>query len=58
MSEYRIPLVWEVYGHVWVKADTEKEAIEIALEPECPLPEGNYVDGSIRVDDISKIETR
>lgn len=36
MSEYRIPLVWDVYGHVWVKADTEKEAIEIALGPECP----------------------
>ena len=33
MSSFRIPLVWQMYGH-------------------CPLPEGEYVDDSIQVDDL------
>ena len=44
-------------GNIWPrlgKGDTEKEAIEIALGPECPLPEGNYVDDSIRLDEYQQ----
>lgn len=52
MKSYRIPLVWQMYGHVDVEAETLDEAIEYALGPECPLPEGNYVDDSIQVDDL------
>lgn len=47
---YTIPLVWEVYGKVSVEADSLEDAIEYVLGPECPLPEGNYVDDSIQVD--------
>ena len=46
MSSFRIPLVWQMYGHVDVEADTLDDAIE------CPLPEGEYVDDSIQVDDL------
>lgn len=52
MSSFRIPLVWQMYGHVDVEADTLDDAIEYALAPDCPLPEGEYVDDSIQVDDL------
>lgn len=52
MSSFRIPLVWQMYGHVDVEADTLDDAIEYALVPDCPLPEGEYVDDSIQVDDL------
>ena len=58
MTEYRIPLVWQKYGHVWVKASSEAEAKEFAVGPNCPLPEGNYLDDSVMVDDDAEIETR
>ena len=47
---YRIPLVWQEYGHINVKAESVEEAIVYALGPECPLPEGSYVDDSVEVD--------
>lgn len=52
MSSFRIPLVWQMYGHVDVEADTLDDAIEYALGSDCPLPEGEYVDDSIQVDDL------
>lgn len=52
MSSFRIPLVWQMYGHVDVEADTLDDAIGYALGPDCPLPEGEYVDDSIQVDDL------
>lgn len=52
MSSFRIPLVWQMYGHVNVEADTLDDAIKYALGPVCPLPEGEYVDDSIQVDDL------
>lgn len=52
MPTFRIPLVWQMYGHVNVEAETLEEAIEYALGPECPLPEGSYVDESVQVDDL------
>ena len=36
-------------------ASTQEEAIEYVLGPECPLPEGNYVDDSVRVDNLVNI---
>ena len=44
MGIYRVPLVWQMYGHMDVEAKSLHEAIEYALGPECPLPEGSYVD--------------
>ena len=52
MSSFRIPLVWQMYGHVDVEADTLDDDIEYALGPYCPLPEGELVFDSIRVDDL------
>ena len=49
-KSFRIPLVWLEYGHVSVDAESLDEAIEFALGPECPLPEGSYIDGSVQVD--------
>jgi hypothetical protein len=43
-------------GRVKVKANSKEKAKEIALGPDCPLPEGYYIDDSVEVDDISEIE--
>ena len=51
-KRFRIPLVWQMYGHVDVEAHTLEEAIEYALGPEYPLHEGSYIDDSIQVDDL------
>lgn len=56
MTTYRIHLIWSLYGHVDVEADSQEQAIEIALGPDCPLPEGEYVDDSVQVDDLFEIE--
>jgi len=58
MNEYRIPLIWQEYGHVRVEANSEAEAIEKALGPNYPLPEGNYVDDSVQLDTDVEIEIR
>ena len=50
MKSYRIPLVWSMYGYAYVDAETLQEAIDYALGPECPLPDGNYLDESVTVD--------
>ena len=50
-KQYRIPLVWQMYGHVNVEAESLEEAIEYALGPDCPLPDGDYVDDSVAVDE-------
>ena len=50
MKSYRIPLVWSMYGYADVAAEMLKEAIDYALGPECPLPDGNYLDESATVD--------
>lgn len=47
---YRIPLVWQMYGHVNVTASSLEEAIEYALGPDCPLPDGYYLCDSVLVD--------
>ena len=54
---FRVPLVWEMYGHVYVEAESEEEAVDIALGPNSPLPDnGEYVDHSVMVDDLVEIE--
>lgn len=39
-----------MYGYADVDAETLQEAIDYALVPECPLPDGNYLDESATVD--------
>lgn len=49
--EWRIPLVWSMYGFLKIEAETKEEAIALALGPDYPLPDnGVYVDDSIMVD--------
>ena len=55
-KEYRIPLVWSMWGAAYIVAESEEQAKEIALGPDTPLPEGTYVDDSIEVDDGTEIE--
>lgn len=50
MDTYRIPLVWQMYGHCDIDANSLEEAIQIALGPGTPLPDGFYVDDSVAVD--------
>ena len=56
MPEFRVPLVWQVYGYVNETADTKEDAIAYALGPECPLPQGDYVDDSVMVDEDLEVE--
>lgn len=53
MATFRIPLVWQMYGHIDIEAESLQTAIDYALGPECPLPEGQYVDDSVAVDDLA-----
>lgn len=49
--EWRIPLVWSMYGFLKIEAETKEEAIDLALGPDYPLPDnGVYLDDSIIVD--------
>jgi len=50
-KRYRVPLVWQMCGSVYVEAESEEVAIKYALSSECPLPQGYYLDGSVMVDD-------
>ena len=50
MDTYRIPLVWQMYGHCDIDANSLEGAIEIALGPDTPLPDGSYVDDSVAID--------
>lgn len=56
MKQFRIPVVWEEYGHVFVEAESLDDAIELALDEGAPLPEGTYVDGSLMMDNSCPIE--
>ena len=57
---WKIPVTWEMYGHVHVEAATIKEAIEKFKERESssedfPLPtDGEYVDGSFWLSDTDE----
>ena len=57
-KEYKIPCSWQVYGTLYIEADSWDEAIEKAEEHETPLPtESSYVDASFEVDhDIIEFE--
>ena len=55
-KEYRIPVVWSMWGHMDIVAESEEQAKAIALDSETSLPEGHYVDDSIEVDEGTEIE--
>ena len=51
-KEYKVPVSWQMYGHITVKADTQVHAAEIAeSDMGIGLPDnGSYVEGSWEVD--------
>jgi len=49
MREWRIPVTWEMYGIVYVEADTLEEAMDKAYDSEIP-DDGEYLDGSWEVE--------
>lgn len=51
MKTYRIPVSWEMYGEVEIEANTLEEAIDKAWSDDIPLPEGEYVSASWRVEE-------
>ena len=56
---YKIPVSWEVYGSVEIDAESVEEAINIFDEQsdDIPLPEGNYIDGSFKREDLDFIRS-
>lgn len=56
LKTYRVPVVWQMWGAVYVDATSEEEAIDLALDSEAPLPDGEYVDGSEILDDTTPVQ--
>lgn len=49
--EWRVPLVWCMYGTLNIEANTKEEAIALALGPDYPLPDnGIYLEDSLELD--------
>ena len=57
MKTYRVHLIWSLYGHVDVEAESAEKAVEVALGPDRPLPEGEYIDDSVQVDELFGVES-
>jgi len=50
MKTFKVSVEWALCGIVKVEAETIEEAIEkIENDPDVPLPDGNYLDGSFMV---------
>ena len=58
MAIFKIPVNWEVYGTVEIEAGSIEEAINIFDEQsdDIPLPEGDYIDGSFKREDLDFIK--
>ena len=50
MKKFKVPCSWEMYGTMYVEADSQEEAINKA--DDLPLPtDGYYIEDSFRVDE-------
>lgn len=50
-KRFKIPVVWQMYGHVFVEAETLDEAFDIALSDRVGLPDnGEYISASFEID--------
>ena len=58
LQEYSVPLEWSMWGRIKIKAHSEEEAVKIAFGSETPLPEGNYIDNSLMIDETGVIEIK
>ena len=50
MKEYKIPVCWQMYGYMDIRAEDWDEAIAIVEDDTISLPDGDYVQGSFEVD--------
>lgn len=60
---WKIPVTWECYGEIEVEGDTIEEALSNFRKNESEgtgyeLPEGEYVDGSLRLSDDNEEELK
>ena len=52
MKTYKISCTWEVCGELEIDASSFKAALKKAkADDDIPLPKGDYVDGSFKIDD-------
>ena len=58
MKKYKIPVSWQMYGYMDIRAEDWDEAIAIAEDDATSLPSNaDYVDGSFEVDhDVIEFE--
>lgn len=50
MKTWNIPVIWQNWGMMHIEAETLEEAISKAFDSE-QLPEGNYIDDSLVIDE-------
>ena len=50
MKTWKIPVIWQMSGLIYVEANTLEEAIDVVRCDNAPLPEGDYLEGSFDVD--------
>jgi len=51
MKTYKVAVTWEVCGEIKTEAKNLQDAChKVEADNEIPLPEGDYVDGSFRID--------
>jgi len=57
MAKFKVAVSWEISGELNIEAENLSDAIKIAEEDmDIPLPDGEYVDGSFKVDpEMSKL---
>ena len=56
-KKYKIPVSWQMYGYMDIKAEDWDEAIKIAEDETTSLPDGDYIQGTFEVDhDIIEYE--
>lgn len=48
-KQYKVPCTWQLYGVMYIEAESAEEAKEIAEEEY--LPDGEYVDSSFYIDE-------
>ena len=51
MKIYKIPVVWQMMGHVEVEAENIEDACDLAYESKLP-EKGNFLDDSFGLDQI------
>ena len=59
MKTYKVPVVWQMYGYVEVKAESMDKAADVVsnIGYDMPLPsDADYVEGSFEVDHDGLVE--